>query len=83
MTQTKNKYGSKRGNAFFDTLKCPNFTRIFPAPSVLQILDEGEDLYAFSRSVSMPKEAFEKALSSNISAPFVAVCRFHNMTKVS
>lgn len=51
--------------------------------SVSQILEEREDLGAFSRSVSMPKEAFEKALSSNVSAPFVAVCRFHNMTKVS
>ncbi|XP_075893583.1 adhesion G-protein coupled receptor G1-like [Nelusetta ayraudi] len=49
--------------------------------SVSQILDEGEDLGAFCRSVSMPKEAFEKALSSNISSPFVAVFRFHNMTK--
>lgn len=51
--------------------------------SVSQILDEGEDLGAFCRSVLMPKEAFEKALSSNISAPFVAVFRFHNMTKVN
>lgn len=50
--------------------------------SVFQIIYEGEDLGGFSRSVSMPKEAFEKALSSNVSAPFVAVCRFHNMTKV-
>lgn len=39
-------------------------------------------LSQFSRSVTVSKEAFKKAMSLNITAPFAAVFRFLNMSKV-
>lgn len=50
--------------------------------SVLQIVDDAEILRQFSRSVSVSKQAFTKALSLNISTPFAAVLRFLNMSQV-
>ncbi|KAM7395107.1 hypothetical protein PAMA_006723 [Pampus argenteus] len=45
----------------------------------MNIIDNKNHLPQFSRSVTVPKEAFEKATSLNVSVPFVAVVRFHNM----
>lgn len=45
------------------------------------ILDNRMALSQFSRSVTVSKEAFKKAMSLNITAPFAAVFRFLNMSK--
>ncbi|KAJ4929048.1 hypothetical protein JOQ06_004669 [Pogonophryne albipinna] len=45
----------------------------------MNILENSDDLGKFSRSVSVSKEAFEKAASLNITVPFVAVFRFNNL----
>ncbi|XP_040919684.1 adhesion G-protein coupled receptor G5-like [Toxotes jaculatrix] len=47
----------------------------------LSIIDDREALNQFSRSVTVSKEAFKKAVSSNVSVPFAAVFRFLNMAK--
>ncbi|MEQ2163593.1 hypothetical protein GOODEAATRI_031815, partial [Goodea atripinnis] len=47
----------------------------------LKIVEDPETLKTFSRSVSISKEAFEKAVSLNISIPFAAVLRFMNMSQ--
>ncbi|XP_047244406.1 adhesion G-protein coupled receptor G2-like isoform X2 [Girardinichthys multiradiatus] len=47
----------------------------------LKIVEDPETLKTFSRSVSISKEAFEKAVSLNISVPFAAVLRFMNMSQ--
>ncbi|XP_026174448.1 adhesion G-protein coupled receptor G2-like isoform X2 [Mastacembelus armatus] len=47
----------------------------------LSIIADRDKLDTFSRSVTVTKEAFEKAVSSNISVPFAAVFRFINMAK--
>ncbi|KAM4521550.1 adhesion G-protein coupled receptor G2-like [Odontesthes bonariensis] len=51
-----------------------------PADSI-KIIDDNTLLDAFSRTISVSKEAFEKAVASNISASFAAVLRFTNMTQ--
>ncbi|KAK9531313.1 hypothetical protein VZT92_010746 [Zoarces viviparus] len=45
----------------------------------IRIVDGSDILARYSRSVSVPKEAFEKSLSLNISVPFVVVLRFSNL----
>lgn len=45
------------------------------------ILEERHTTRKFSRSLTVPKDAFEKTLSLNISEPFAAVFRFLNMSK--
>ncbi|XP_072306424.1 adhesion G-protein coupled receptor G5-like [Eucyclogobius newberryi] len=45
------------------------------------IVEERQALRGFSRSLTVSKEAFEKAMSSNTSEPFAAVFRFLNMSK--
>jgi len=52
-----------------------------PCP-FLQIVDDKKLLEAFSRTISVSKEAFEKAMASNINTSFAAVLRFMNMTQV-
>ncbi|KAM7367658.1 hypothetical protein PAMP_013943 [Pampus punctatissimus] len=47
----------------------------------MNIIDNKDYLPQFSRSVTVPKESFEKAISLNVSVPFVAVVRFHNMAE--
>ncbi|XP_038133491.1 adhesion G-protein coupled receptor G2-like [Cyprinodon tularosa] len=47
----------------------------------LKIIEDREYLEGFLRSVSIPKEAFEKAFSSNITLPFAAVLRFMNLSQ--
>ncbi|XP_054910446.1 adhesion G-protein coupled receptor G2-like isoform X2 [Poeciliopsis prolifica] len=47
----------------------------------LKIVEDSKSLEAFSRSVSVSKEAFEKAIGPNGSLPFVAVLRFLNLTQ--
>ncbi|XP_013870860.1 G-protein coupled receptor 64 [Austrofundulus limnaeus] len=47
----------------------------------LNIVDDANTLNQFSRSVSVSKQAFEMALSLNISTPFAAVFRFLNMSQ--
>ncbi|XP_075940107.1 adhesion G-protein coupled receptor G2-like [Anarhichas minor] len=45
----------------------------------IRIVDGSDILDQYSRSVSVPKEAFEKSLSLNVSVPFVVVLRFTNL----
>ncbi|KAG7236113.1 hypothetical protein INR49_001337 [Caranx melampygus] len=45
----------------------------------LQIIQDKQLLPDYLRSITVSKEAFEKAISTNISEPFVAVFRFLNM----
>uniref|UniRef100_UPI0037E72C3B adhesion G-protein coupled receptor G5-like n=1 Tax=Semicossyphus pulcher TaxID=241346 RepID=UPI0037E72C3B len=47
----------------------------------IYIIDDRETLAQYSRSVTVSKEAFEQAVSSNISIPFAAMLRFLNMAK--
>ncbi|XP_027895589.1 adhesion G-protein coupled receptor G6-like [Xiphophorus couchianus] len=47
----------------------------------LKIIEDSKSLETFSRSVSVSKEAFEKAISRNASLPFAAVLRFLNLTR--
>lgn len=46
--------------------------------SPLQIIDSEDALATFQRSVTVPKEAFEKSL--NVSVPFAVIFRFNNLT---
>ncbi|XP_070397913.1 uncharacterized protein [Nothobranchius furzeri] len=50
------------------------------ANSNLNIIGDAQTLSTFSRSVTVSKEAFQQAMSSNISIPFAAIIRFLNMT---
>ncbi|XP_068433645.1 uncharacterized protein [Clinocottus analis] len=45
----------------------------------IYIVENQDNLSKFSRSVTLPKEAFEKTASLNVSVPFVAVLRFINL----
>ncbi|XP_032442153.1 adhesion G-protein coupled receptor G2-like isoform X2 [Xiphophorus hellerii] len=47
----------------------------------LKIIEDSKSLETFSRSVSVSKEAFEKAMVLNASLPFAAVLRFLNLTR--
>ncbi|XP_017267320.1 adhesion G-protein coupled receptor G2 [Kryptolebias marmoratus] len=47
----------------------------------LNIIEDTASLDKFSRSVSVSKEAFQKAVGPNNTGPFVAVLRFLNMTQ--
>ncbi|KAL3979540.1 methylenetetrahydrofolate dehydrogenase(NAD+) / 5,10-methenyltetrahydrofolate cyclohydrolase [Sarotherodon galilaeus] len=47
----------------------------------INIIDNTETLKTFSRAVTVPKEAFDKAVAQNVSIPFAAVFRFINMAK--
>ncbi|XP_023203222.1 adhesion G-protein coupled receptor G6-like isoform X3 [Xiphophorus maculatus] len=47
----------------------------------LKIIEDSKSLETFSRSVSVSKEAFEKAIGPNASLPFAAVLRFLNLTR--
>ncbi|XP_071323975.1 adhesion G-protein coupled receptor G5-like [Trachinotus anak] len=47
----------------------------------LSIIEDKASLVQFSRSVTVSKEAFEKAQSMNVSVPFAAVFRFLNMAQ--
>nr|XP_046228298.1 adhesion G protein-coupled receptor G3-like isoform X2 [Scatophagus argus] len=51
------------------------------ANSSMNIIENKDFLDSFTRSVTVPKEAFEKSISLNISVPFAAVFRFLNMAK--
>ncbi|XP_018538041.1 adhesion G-protein coupled receptor G2 isoform X1 [Lates calcarifer] len=55
-----------------------SFAYISPNDSI-SIIEDRDSLSQFSRSVTVTKEAFEKAVQSNISVPFAAVFRFINM----
>ena len=50
--------------------------------SFLQIIDSRDFLPSFSRSVTVSKQAFEKAIDSNVNEAFAAVLRFNNMAQV-
>lgn len=50
--------------------------------SSLQIIDSSNNLGSFSRSITVPKEAFEKSVHLNVSVPFAAVLRFNNLATV-
>ncbi|XP_031717542.1 adhesion G-protein coupled receptor G6-like [Anarrhichthys ocellatus] len=45
----------------------------------IRIVDGSDNLAQYSRSVSVPKEAFEKSLSLNVSVQFVVLLRFTNL----
>ncbi|XP_062266736.1 uncharacterized protein LOC133973102 [Platichthys flesus] len=47
----------------------------------LSIISDSSVLQSFTRSVSVSKEAMDKARSSNLSDPFVAIIRFTNMAQ--
>ncbi|XP_028295729.1 adhesion G-protein coupled receptor G2-like [Gouania willdenowi] len=47
----------------------------------ITIIEEKTSLSEFSKSVTVPGEAFQKALLSNLSQAFVAVLRFQNLTQ--
>lgn len=47
----------------------------------MKIIDDRRTLEKFSRSFSVSKEAFEKAVSSNISVPFAVVLRILNISQ--
>ncbi|XP_028997263.1 adhesion G-protein coupled receptor G5-like isoform X2 [Betta splendens] len=51
-----------------------------PNDSITILNSEGK-LHGFSRSVSVSKEAFEKALKLNVTLSFAALMRFNNMEK--
>lgn len=48
----------------------------------LQLIDSKENLASFSRSITVPKEAFEKSTGLNNTVPFAAFLTFKNLTKV-
>ncbi|KAM6906807.1 adhesion G-protein coupled receptor G1-like [Lycodopsis pacificus] len=45
----------------------------------IRIVDGSDSLAQFARSVSVPKEAFEKSLSLDVDVPFVVLLRFNNL----
>ncbi|XP_042245957.1 adhesion G-protein coupled receptor G2-like [Thunnus maccoyii] len=47
----------------------------------MNIIDSRDFLPSFSRSVTVSKQAFEKAFDSNVSEAFAAVLRFNNMAQ--
>ncbi|XP_041815331.1 adhesion G-protein coupled receptor G5-like [Chelmon rostratus] len=47
----------------------------------INIIESRDSLASFARSVTVPKEAFEKSAKMNISAPFAAFLRFPNLAK--
>ncbi|XP_069017712.1 adhesion G-protein coupled receptor G5-like isoform X1 [Embiotoca jacksoni] len=47
----------------------------------LNIIDNKDALAGFSRSVTIPKEAFKQAISHNITIPFAALFRFTNLAQ--
>ncbi|XP_051264813.1 adhesion G-protein coupled receptor G2 isoform X2 [Dicentrarchus labrax] len=57
-----------------------SFAYLNPNESI-HILDSRYGLNAFSRSVTVTKEAFTKSITSNISVTFASVVRFINMAK--
>ncbi|XP_045917370.1 adhesion G-protein coupled receptor G2-like [Micropterus dolomieu] len=59
-------------NVFF-AYKSPNDS--------ISIIDNTDTMATFSRSVTVPKEAFEKAFSSNVSVAFAVLMRFTNLAK--
>lgn len=46
----------------------------------INIVNTRDSLTSFSRSVTVPKEAFEKSVNSKVAIPFAALFRFTNMT---
>uniref|UniRef100_A0A3B5BGE7 Probable G-protein coupled receptor 97 n=1 Tax=Stegastes partitus TaxID=144197 RepID=A0A3B5BGE7_9TELE len=46
----------------------------------MNFIDLEQNLAAFSRSVTIPKEAFAKAVSLNVTTPFAAVLRFFSLS---
>ncbi|KAM3602476.1 uncharacterized protein V6R79_004911 [Siganus canaliculatus] len=46
----------------------------------INIIDNKDSLATFSRSVTVPKEAFEKLNGTNVTVPFAALFRFNNLT---
>ncbi|XP_042359741.1 adhesion G-protein coupled receptor G2-like [Plectropomus leopardus] len=46
----------------------------------INVIEGGDSLPQFSRSVTVPKEAFDKVVNANVITPFAAVFRFLNMT---
>ncbi|XP_038583654.1 uncharacterized protein LOC119909480 [Micropterus salmoides] len=59
-------------NVFF-AYKSPNDS--------ISIIDNTDTMATFSRSVTVPKEAFEKSFSSNVSVVFAVLMRFTNLAK--
>ncbi|XP_067427800.1 adhesion G-protein coupled receptor G5-like [Thunnus thynnus] len=57
-----------------------SFAYLSPNDSI-NIIDSRDFLSPFSRSVTVSKEAFEKAFDSNVSEAFAAVLRFTNMAQ--
>ncbi|XP_030577852.1 adhesion G-protein coupled receptor G2-like [Archocentrus centrarchus] len=55
-----------------------SFAYMSPNDSI-NIIENRESLKSFSRSVTVPKEAFDKAVASNITVPFAALFRFSNL----
>ncbi|XP_078030040.1 adhesion G protein-coupled receptor G3-like isoform X3 [Epinephelus lanceolatus] len=49
----------------------------------ISIIDSEDALATFQRSVVVPKEAFEKIQSQNVSVPFAVIFRFNNLTDES
>ncbi|XP_074472666.1 adhesion G-protein coupled receptor G5-like [Sebastes fasciatus] len=45
----------------------------------MSIVDGADALAQYSRSIKVSKEAFEKAVSLNVSVPFAAILRFNNL----
>ncbi|XP_037606901.1 adhesion G-protein coupled receptor G6-like [Sebastes umbrosus] len=45
----------------------------------MSIVDGADELAQYSRSITVSKEAFEKAVSLNVSMPFAAILRFNNL----
>ncbi|XP_042245954.1 adhesion G-protein coupled receptor G6-like isoform X2 [Thunnus maccoyii] len=57
-----------------------SFAYLSPNDS-MNIIDSRDFLSPFSRSVTVSKQAFEKAIDSNVSEAFAAVLRFNNMAQ--
>ncbi|XP_044025457.1 adhesion G-protein coupled receptor G2-like [Siniperca chuatsi] len=57
-----------------------SFAYVSPNDS-MSIIESRDNLPQFSRSVTVSKEAFEKAVSLNVRVPFAALFRFTNLTK--
>ncbi|XP_072550689.1 adhesion G-protein coupled receptor G2 [Salminus brasiliensis] len=64
-----------------DPAKLKSTSFVYSPDKNLGIIEDNTQIEAYPRLISVPKEAFEKALSQNISKLFTAVFRFPNFTK--
>ncbi|CAJ1078345.1 adhesion G-protein coupled receptor G5-like [Xyrichtys novacula] len=57
-----------------------SFGYVSPNDSI-NVIENKATLAQYSRSITVTKEAFEKAISLNVSVPFAAIVKFMNMAK--